>query len=316
MLNKAIQRLLQFCFGPVDPIRLDVFGRVYSVTFLIYMIGRFVHAKEWLTDYGFHLTNEDKKFWHPDLFPTMPTWMIIPFGILLFGSILLHIIGWKPRVIIWVVFALAVYVQLVDILSAFTLNKLYILGYFVLAVGSLWNTYQSKSEEGKINLVSAWPMRVLQFTILIQLGTAGLCKVFHGDWIDLPMLWQHMIGKGVEGQSWVNQNVLWSQIQGVYSTEFSGFLLRILPKWMWSIQQHLALFFEVFAPLLIGIKKIRWVGFIMSAGFMLVIALTMYELTYFMLQLAAFLILFVRYKTLHRFDSMLPDLLKSQPPTK
>ena len=62
---------------------------------------------------------------------------------------------------------------------------------------------------GTVSLQSAWPLRVLQATLLVGYATAGLCKVFHGNWLG-------------------DADILWTQVQGSYRTETAAWLLQFL----------------------------------------------------------------------------------------
>jgi hypothetical protein len=281
----VVSRLFDFWFKPIDPIRLEMFEKVFTFSFLVYMIERYTYAYEWLTDYGFHFTPEMNLWWQPTPLPTLPEWMVIPFGFILFGGILGLLLGWQRRFFAWYVFGLSVYVQLIDLRSAFTLNKLYIVGFLVLALAPYGRVYGTKDAPRRLH--SAWPVRVLQGTILIQYMTAGWCKVFHGDWLE-------------------RTDILWSQVQGIYCTDFCAWLLRILPEWAWSVQMYAALVFECFAPILIGVKRLRifgvplrYIGLVWGLGFQTIIALTMHDLIYFSLQLVSYYVLFLEPETLY-----------------
>ncbi len=206
----------------------------------------------------------------PDLLhmPVLPDWSL---GLVTSAFYLVSFaLLWKPEnpILRWLIFGFALYFQGVDTLSAFTLNKLYIISYFFYALPVSSET----DAQGQI-VVSAWPLRVLQSMLLCMYCTAGTCKILHGNWLKQP-------------------DVLWTQVQGIYRTELAAWLLRNLPKWSWQIQMNLALSFELLAPLLLGFRKFRMVGILMGIGFHAVIALTMHELIYFSFQMVTVYLLF------------------------
>ncbi len=183
---------------------------------------------------------------------------------------------------VWIVLGCAAYVQLVDLPSAFTLNKFYIVGFAVIALAP--SPRDLVAENGAARRVqSAWPLRTLQATLLIQYFTAGTCKVFHGDWMSNP-------------------DVLWTQVQGVYCTDLAAWLLRNCSRSFWSVSMYGSLAFELFAPVLFCVKRLRWVGIVWGAAFQIGIALTMHELIYFSVQLMAFYVLFVDSNLLRRLS--------------
>ena len=262
-----------FWFQAVSPIRMLVFERIMVATFLYYMVERFSYAREWLTSYGFHITAETRNWHHNDPFPLLTDNLILPFGILLFGSGIAVILGFHRRPMMWVLFACAVYVQNVDIISSFTLNKLYILSFLLLALTPLPGGLRIRP--GQLDQpVSAWPVRTLQATLLIQYFTAATCKMLHGDWLLYP-------------------DTLWTHVQGIYCTDAAAWLLRVLPKDSWAVQMYIALVFELVAAFLFMFGRTRMIGFIWGAGFHLMIALTMHQLLYFSLQLMTFYVLFL-----------------------
>jgi hypothetical protein len=69
--------------------------------------------------------------------------------------------------------------------------------------------------------------------------------------------------------------------------------VRTLPHWMWRVQQELALWFELLAPLLFAVKRLRPLAFVLGLGLHLVVAVTMDQLIYFSLQMACFYLLFI-----------------------
>ena len=132
------------------------------------------------------------------------------------------------------------YVQRVDSLSAFALNKLVIVGFLVIALAPPARPVK-RNDGTTVWLQSAWPVRILQATLLIIYVTSAICKSFYGDWL------QH-------------NDVVWSVIQGVFRTDLSSALLGILPVWVFTLLQWFVLGFELLAPALLIPRRLRPIG--------------------------------------------------------
>ncbi len=276
----------EFCLGGVDPVRLDTYRRCLAVTFLIYMVIRFTHASEWLTDYGFHLTPEDMHGGVPSPWPTMPGELVPLFGIVLFGSVGCLIAGYQVRWMTWVALACSLYVLHVDWCTVGTLNRLYVVFFTVLAASPRPRRIDLGDGTTR-ELQSVWPIRILQATMLIQYFCAGSCKVFQGSW------------------HWDAPDVLWAQAQGLHRTDLCAVLLNTLPKWAWALMMYGGLLFELLSPVLFTNKRLVPLGVAWGITFHLGIALLMKGLIYFSLQMIAYYILFLSPETLIALRSWL-----------
>ena len=263
----------EFWYGEVPAIRLDTFRQALLYSLAFYMLARWMFAEEWLTAAGFHPSTAADRGHAPGL-PLLPPALLWPFGALLFGSIALVIFDRWRRAATWVALAAVIYVSLADPISAFTLNRLYVFTLLVLAIAPTGPT------------IAAWPVRMLQLTLLTHYFASGLCKSLHGDWLKYD-------------------DVLWMQIQGLYMTDTAAWMVRNLPAWTFEVQQHLALGFELAAPVLLGVRRLRWFG--IGVGFVmhLIIAVTMYQLIYFSLQMLCFYVLFLDSDALARWRTRL-----------
>lgn len=268
------QTTMDFWFKAEPARRLELFGKWFAISFFIYMFCRYLEVYEWLTPDSFYLTNDARKSWHPYILPRLPAYLVIPFGIGLLGSTISYILGYKQRLMAWIMLAFAIYVQSADVISSFTLNKFYVVVFFILALAPSPKAFKDPKTGKTVMLQSAWTLRILQMTVVIQLFTAGTCKIIHGNWIEDP-------------------NVLWTQIQGLYRTHEAAFLIRNLPKEAWAYQMYTALAFEALAPLVLIARPLRTFGLIWAMGFFFIILATMHLLTFFMLQMMAFMLLFV-----------------------
>lgn len=260
-MNRLYARWLTFWYAPVPASRLELFRLGLLATLAYYLAARFTHVREWLSDIGFHPSELADRTHAPGV-PLLPESLLIPFALLTFTSLALAALGPLRRPATAVLLACVVYVSLADPISAFTLNRLYIFTLLLLLVAPSGRS------------IPAWPIRVLQLTLLLHYAASGICKAAYGDWLKYD-------------------DVLWMQIQGLYMTDAAAWMVRTLPAWAFTLQQHTALGFELLAPILIGVRKLRWLGFILGIGMHLLVALTMYQLIYFSLQMIAFYCVFV-----------------------
>jgi hypothetical protein len=257
----------RFWYAPVDPVRLDAFRQAFTYTLVFYTLAWAQHGAEWLTDAGYHPSPAADAYRSPHV-PLLTSSTLLPFFAVYLGAMVAVIFGWARRLATCVVLAGVVYVSLADPVSAFTLNRLYVFGFLILALAP------GPSGHGPEARIPAWPIRVMQVSLLVHYVASGLCKAVRGDWL-------------------AADDVLWVQVQGVYCTDAAAWLLRVLPTGAWTILQHLALGFELLAPLLLIPRRLRPFGFILGIGLHLVVAVTMYQLIYFSLQMICFYLLFV-----------------------
>ncbi len=273
----ALTGWLRFLAGTGDPIRLDFFRVSMATSLLVYVVGWGAHAREWLTSRGFHVSPAAAGPYQPVL-PTLPPALLPVFGVIYVGALVALIVGWKPKAAAWLSLAGTAYVTFADPLTAFSLNRIYIAVLAVLACVPL-GAYLSLGPAPQ-GPYSVWPIRVLQATIVLQYFLAGLCKVLHGDWLENPY-------------------VLWTQAMGYYRTDLAALFLRTLPPAAWVAMEYTALGFELLAPLLFGVRRLRPLAFVLGVGFQVLSALLMDQLVYFGLQLLAFYVLFLDERFLH-----------------
>ncbi len=284
-----INRSQNFWLGAVDPIRLDTFRVALGFSILIYFMDWWQEAEEWLTPVGYHMSQSILPNF--PVLPVLPVWGLPWFGIVLFGSLILWILGWKTRWISWAVLLCVTYVTWADVLSAYTLNKFFIISLSCLSLvpqGTYW-TIEQKNEPPCSQ--SVWPIRILQTTILMVYFFCGWQKIFMGDWLKFS-------------------DVLWTQAGGFYRTDLAAWMLRTFPKPVWTWIQDATLAFELSAPLLFAIRKLRPVGLLWGLIFHTLIALLMYKLIYFSLSVLSFYILFLEEEMLHKIRIKSYFLLK------
>jgi hypothetical protein len=269
--ERLSERVNRFLVQPMDAAPVRWFECLFTLTFLLNMGRCLLDWPEWLTSEGFHLDAvESELLRYPAPQPLMSAgWQVLIYAVLIFGSGLTLLTGKKRRLALLLLWGCAVYGQQVDILSAHSLNKFHIAIYTLLLLGpGIW-----RDEATDRFMQSASMLRILQATLILSYLAAGLAKV-DGDWL-------------------TSSDVLWSQVQGIYRTELTSWLLLVLPKAAWTIMQHLSLAFELLAPLFFIVARLRFSTMIFGLLFHGMIALLMRDLIYFSLQMACFYALFV-----------------------
>ncbi|MEQ1748316.1 MAG: hypothetical protein ABL974_02760 [Prosthecobacter sp.] len=260
-----------FITAPVEALPLRIFEIAFAISYLLRMTRNFPVA-EWLTEEGFHLTNAEwQALGYPASFPLLPLWGAYVYLALTVGAVvcLAFSLRWR-RAAVALLFFSALYAQGVDYLSATSANKQYIAVFAMLMTGpGIW----LNAATGRW-MVSAAMVRVLQATLLTIYFAAGWAKCFAGDWL-------------------THTDVLFTQLQGIHRNELAAWALRTLPMWAWTAQQYVALGFELAAPVLIGWRRLRPVGFVLGIGMHLMIALLMENLIYFSLTMWTYYVLFV-----------------------
>ncbi|NVB43357.1 hypothetical protein G6O69_36365 [Pseudenhygromyxa sp. WMMC2535] len=270
----------RFWYTPIDPAPLALFRQAFAWTMLIYFLAWAVDAPEWLTAAGYHPPAALDPANSPQL-PLLPEAALPWVGGLFFAALLAYIFGFARKLVIWPVWAGAVYVLMADPISAFTINRLFVIGLTILALAPEPEpepepepaTPETGVTEPQLRQ-RAWPTRMLQLTLIAQYFASGLCKTINGDW-------------------WTGEDVLWMQIQGIYMTDAAAWMVRVLPHWVWGVLEALALWFELLAPLLFGIRRLLPVAFCLGIGMHLMIAMTMDQLIYFSLQMCCFYLVFL-----------------------
>lgn len=262
------RRFLDFWFEPIARERLLLWQQLFTLTFIIFIAQWSIHGREWLTNIGYHVSQAATNARDPSPLPLLPEAWLAPFLAIMFGSALLVMLDYAGRVPKLVVLCCSVYIQLADQSSSFTLNKLYNAGFFVIAFAPRPRSLPAGIRQ------SAWPVRFLQTTLLIQYFEAGLCKAYRGDWL-------HKF------------DILYGDALGIYRTEFAGWLVNHMPHAFWFASSMFALTFELTAPLLFMVKRLRWIGIAAGTAMHLVIAAMMKDLIFFSLQIISFYALFL-----------------------
>jgi len=269
--ERRSSRLLGWLIGPVEALPLRVFEIWFAITFPARLTRNFP-ISEWLTAEGYHVTpTQWRGLGYPEALPLLPLWGAWAFVILVFVAVAGLAVDLRRRKVwLGVLLGCAIYAQGVDYLSATSANKQFVAVFFILFTGP---GLTRCAETGRW-LVGAATVRAIQGTLLVIYFSSGCSKAFTGDWLKYS-------------------DVVFTQVQGSHRTEFAAWALRTWPMWFWTLNQHFALLFELGAPLLLGIRRLRPLGFALGIGMHLIIALTMFQLIYFSTQMWAYYAVFV-----------------------
>lgn len=278
----------RWALGPAPAIRLEAFRWTTTFALLLYTLAWSMDAREWLTPAGFHISPEASQGFQlpvPLLSEATLPWFL---GVYI-GSMVAILLGLWPRLCTYLVFAGLLYVTTADRLASFSMNKLALVAWLVLLLAP-WpprrRTEEHDGDEAPAELRSRWPLRILQGTLLLQYFGAGICKL-RGNWLE-------------------RGDVLWLQVQDIYLTDLAAWMVRVLPMWVWTALQTAALAFELLAPLLFCVRRLRPVAFVWGLVMHLCIALMMYRVGYFSLSVVAYYVLFVDDAWLERLRERFP----------
>lgn len=267
----ATSNWIEFLVGDTDALPLRVFEVLFTMAFLSRMGLCFLTWREWLTEEGFHLNAAElKAMGYPLPFELLSGIGVALLAIMMGVSALALICNRCRRLALLGLFASAVYVQGADQLSAFTVNRMFIGVYGILLFSP---GYTRDPITGRL-MVSAVAVRVLQATVILQYFAAGCAKAFKGDWLKYS-------------------DVLYTHVQGMTRTDFAAWMLRTFPVWSWTVMQWTALLFELEAPLIFCLRRLRPVVFTLGIGFHLMIALLMKDLVNFSALMWSFYALFI-----------------------
>lgn len=285
-MSGVLARASAWALAPVPAIRLESFRWTLTLALLIYTLAWSTEAREWLTPAGFHVSPSASGGLQLPI-PLLRGAALPAFLLVYIGSMVAILLDLRPRAASYVVFVGLLYVTTADRLAAFSMNKLALVSWLVLLLAP-WPEH-SAGDASKADRVpqlrSAWPLRICQATLLLQYLGAGICKL-RGDWLS-------------------SSKVLWLQAQDVYMTELSAWMVRELPLGVWVGLQHGALAFELLAPLLFCVRRLRPIGLAWGLLMHLGIGLMMYAVGYFSLSVVAYYVLFVDERQLLAFRQWL-----------
>ncbi len=279
------RRLYKFFFALHDPIALCTYRVLSGLAMFSYFIVWWQNSTEWLTTQSFHISG--KALLAIPVWPALPPDWLPFFGFLFFGSLIAWTLGLYTRITCPLLWACVLYINHVDVFSAYTLNKFFALSMTLMLFtkhDAYWSFHSTEPRPQAI-----WPVRIFQMTLILHYFFAGYAKAFRGDWLKNP-------------------NVLWSHVQGLYMTDLAAQCLDILPLGVWSLLQYLALTFEIAAPILFCIRYLRPVGIFFGISFQGLVVLFMEKLIFFSTQMLTWYVFFVSEQRLHRIRLSLKSL--------
>ena len=228
-----------FWFHEVDSVRLKLFQIGMGISLFIYLTSQWHWKEEWLTTVGYHLSPElFKSFYVLPVFPLIPIAWLGMIGYFWRLSVLSLILGIGGRISIFLCLIVIGYPTVLDPISSFTLNLLFIASFLMLSL--------TKSTGGllrlhKVDMTTVMVERMLQVTLITCYFFSGWKKAVVGNWLE-------------------HTDVLFTQVQGHYRTDLAAWLIGVLPPQAWFLMQLSSLVFELGAPYLFFHPKSRpWV---------------------------------------------------------
>ncbi len=273
--------LARYWFGATSPLPLAAFRIAFVIALLVYFSDRLLYAEESLVQTATLLQDigqvDDTALQH------LQPWRMAAPSRLVVGALIAAfyvvsfglLFGVYSRTAAFLLGLWLLYATLLDWLGSFSLNRSAILICFAMsampigAVGS-WDARRRRRVE---QTISAWPVRTLQWFLLLWYMASGVAKI-RGGWL-------------------VADDVLWTQLQGWYQTPIAVLFLRVVPLELVTVLQYGVLIFEVLAPLWLVPRRLRPFGMTIGVLMHIGLALLMGKLWMFSLYVLAFYPLFV-----------------------
>ena len=305
-----LSRGLDFWFREQPAIHVRAFESVIVLCMIYYFSFFLLTPRYWLTDIGYHVS-EEATLGHYLPPPVLPpeswlVWILPAF----YCSTFAYLFGYGRRIFAWVFFAVAVYVQAMDQPSAFTINRMFIISFLILAL------QPPHRKEGESVWVEGWVPRFFQATLVIQYSTAGMCKMISGNWLVAPLkkllsgdpteFWETAANNPMYLINIVEPDIVWSQSQGHYKNIISAYAVNYMPLPLWWVLAAATMIFETGAIFLFTWKKTRIPIVIFGVLFHLGIAILMKDLIFFSLQMITAYVFFVPSGWLYRLRDALP----------
>ena len=278
MTSKSIiDKVLDWWFKPFHIQYIRIYEVLMCLTMVYYFGGYMMQMEWWVGDLGFHASAAatSSHYLPPPPRPTSEWFAPIVTTFYLLSGV--YLMGYGRRVLNWVFFALAVYVQAMDQPSAFTINRMLIVYFFMLGVQPFSTKVIDAAGKSK-EVVSGWIVRIIQLTLTIQYTASGLCKM-NGDWLSDSTI--------------VRLNIVWTQSQGHYKNLISAWAVNDLPMPLWALLAIITLVFETGAVVFFFWNRTRiWTVF---SGLLMhiAIAILMKDLIYFSVQMMMAYVFFI-----------------------
>jgi hypothetical protein len=272
-----IDRFINWWFKPHRPLILRCFEVLICISMAYYFSSFFHRLDIWIGDGGYRVSTAATSSHYLDPPATVPDGYLMPVAIGFYLLCIIYLLGYARRVFAFVFFCICMYVQAVDQPSAFTVNRMFIVSFLLLAL---------QPPEIEINgrkYVSGWIIRFFQITLILQYTTSGICKANPGDWIIFDPFSFH----------W---NIVWTQSQGHYKTWLAAQAINELPFIFWAVTSLFSYLFELGAVVWFGWKRTRYFAIIFGIIFHMSIATLMKDLIYFSFQMITSYIFYVQHE--------------------
>ena len=286
--SSIISKVLDWIFVPYSTTVWRTFETIVCLV-MVYYFSSFLKTPDWwIGTSGYHVSARATSSGYLPPPPLIPDdWInVVVVAFYFFSG--MYLLGYGRKVLNWVFFAFCLYVQAADQPSAFTINRMLILYFFMSALQpepmDSISTEASKDTSVQIHdstKVSGWMVRIMQLTLGLQYSASGICKI-EGGWIK------------IQNDTLVfNSTVVWTQSQGHYKNELAAWAVNDLPMFVWGSLAGATLFFELFAIVLFFWKRTRVATVIFGFCLHLGIAMLMKDLIYFSLQMLTMYIFFL-----------------------
>ncbi|MAA79315.1 MAG: hypothetical protein CL916_08645 [Deltaproteobacteria bacterium] len=308
--KSILERGLQFWFTDQDAIHVRAFEVVITFCMIYYFSFFLLTPRYWLTEVGHHVSERATLSHYlppPVLVPESWVWFVVP---AFYACTIAYPSGYARRILAWLLFSLAVYIQAMDQPSSFTINRMFIISFLILAL------QPPNREEGGKKWIEGWVPRFFQATLVLQYSTAGVCKMVSGDWLVSPIkkalsgdftdFWETAANNPLYLINIVEPDTVWSQSQGHYKNIFSAYAVNYMPLPLWWCLAAATMIFETGAIFLFTWKKTRVPIVIFGVVFHLGIAILMKDLIFFSVQMITAYVFFVPSSWLHTLRDKLP----------
>ena len=285
-IQRTVDKIIHWWFRPYSVAYIRVFEFVLCLVMMYYFGTYALQMDWWVGEKGFHpsAAATSSHYLAPPPRPSAEWFSSIVMCFYFLCG--LYLMGYGRRLLNWVFFALAVYVQAMDQASSFTINRMLIM-YFLM-LGLQPTTMVVKGEE----MISGWLIRVIQLTVTIQYTASGFCKM-NGDWLK-------------------RLDIIWTQSQGHYKNELAAWAVNDLPMPIWWALAIFTLVFETGAVLFFFWKRTRMLTVISGVLLHLGIAILMKDLIFFSVQMISAYVVFLPVAIIQVWHDRLTRVLTSQ----
>jgi hypothetical protein len=295
--NSWLQRLDAYWFGPLPAWPLAAYRILLAAALIGYFTDRIFYLEEFLgTSPGrlpnLGLANDSPLRFHQPFYvgPLERPSQVAVAGLFYVLAVSL-LVGYRARLAAGLLIGWVALVTLVDWMGAFAFNRSSVLLLAMMAtmpLATVWSVdaylasrrHRVKGDRAPTPAardvrISAWPVRTLQWFLLLWYMLAGFVKL-RGDWSLFSV-----------------NDVLWSQLQGWYQNDLCWWAITHLPRSFFGVAEIVTVYFELFAPLWLLPRFMRPWGLLVGLGMHVMIAVLMAKLWVFSAEMLSFYVLFL-----------------------